>query len=175
MVGLSSDGNTAIFSGYNDGGGLGAAWIFTRSNGNWSQQGGKLIGTNPVGAAGVGRSVALSGDGDTAFIGAAFDTSLNGAAWVFRRANGVWTQEGPKLGCMGANAGARCGSPLALSTAGRTALLGAYQDEVNVGSAILFVRACAQGDTDGDGDVDVGDVFYLINFLFANGPPPACS
>jgi len=25
---------------------------------------------------------------------------------------------------------------------------------------------------DGDGDVDIGDVFFLINFLFAGGPAP---
>jgi hypothetical protein len=28
------------------------------------------------------------------------------------------------------------------------------------------------GDVDGDGDADVADVFYLINFLFAGGPAP---
>jgi virginiamycin B lyase len=29
-----------------------------------------------------------------------------------------------------------------------------------------------QGDANGDGTVDVADVFYVINFLFAGGPPP---
>ena len=28
------------------------------------------------------------------------------------------------------------------------------------------------GDADGNGAVDVNDVFYLVNFLFAGGPPP---
>jgi hypothetical protein len=27
----------------------------------------------------------------------------------------------------------------------------------------------------GDGHVDLNDVFYLINSLFAGGPPPVCS
>jgi hypothetical protein len=31
------------------------------------------------------------------------------------------------------------------------------------------------GDANGDGVVDVSDVFYLINFLFAGGPAPICS
>jgi hypothetical protein len=29
------------------------------------------------------------------------------------------------------------------------------------------------GDANGDGVVDIADVFFLINFLFAGGPPPA--
>ena len=49
-VALSADGNTAIVNGYGDDNGVGgAAWIFTRSNGIWSQQGEKLIGTGAVG------------------------------------------------------------------------------------------------------------------------------
>ncbi|MDV7401492.1 dockerin type I domain-containing protein, partial [Arthrospira platensis SPKY1] len=28
------------------------------------------------------------------------------------------------------------------------------------------------GDINGDGEVNSGDVFYLINYLFAGGPPP---
>jgi hypothetical protein len=27
----------------------------------------------------------------------------------------------------------------------------------------------------GDGQVNVGDAFYLINYLFASGPAPVCS
>jgi hypothetical protein len=30
------------------------------------------------------------------------------------------------------------------------------------------------GDANGDGTVDIGDVFFEINFLFAGGPPPSC-
>jgi len=47
----------------------GAAWVFTRSGGVWSQQGSKLVGTGAVGPAGQGRSVALSADGNTAIVG----------------------------------------------------------------------------------------------------------
>jgi hypothetical protein len=31
------------------------------------------------------------------------------------------------------------------------------------------------GDVNADGNVDIGDVFYLINYLFASGPAPVCS
>jgi hypothetical protein len=59
-VALSSDGNTALVGGANDNNGAGAAWVFTRSGGVWSQQGSKLVGTRASGAALQGSSVALS-------------------------------------------------------------------------------------------------------------------
>jgi hypothetical protein len=41
---------------------------------------------------------------------------------------------------------------------------------------IFGQRFCLNGDVDGSGTVDVADVFYLINYLFASGPPPlGCS
>ncbi|MFX4589172.1 hypothetical protein ABTB15_19525, partial [Acinetobacter baumannii] len=63
-VSLSADGNTAIVGGYGDNGGAGAAWVFTRSGGSWSQQGSKLVGTGAVGNAQQGVSVSLSADGN---------------------------------------------------------------------------------------------------------------
>jgi hypothetical protein len=68
-VGLSADGNTAIVGGYIDNSGTGAAWAYNRSNGIWTQQGTKLVGTGAVGIAGQGYSVALSADGNTAIVG----------------------------------------------------------------------------------------------------------
>ena len=37
---------------------------------------------------------------------------------------------------------------------------------------VFAQRYCVNGDADGDGTVGVLDVFYLINYLFAAGPPP---
>ena len=91
-VALSGDGNTAIVGGPNDNSSAGAAWIFTQSNGAWSQQGSKLVGTGAVGNPQQGISVALSTDGNTAIVGGPNDNSSGGAAWVFsRNARGVWT------------------------------------------------------------------------------------
>jgi hypothetical protein len=58
-VALSADGNTAIVGGPDDNGSIGAAWVFTRSGGVWTQQGPKLVGTGAVGGF-QGLSVALS-------------------------------------------------------------------------------------------------------------------
>jgi hypothetical protein len=84
-VSISSDGKTAIVGGYAESGAVGGAWVFTRSNGVWSQQGAKLVGTGAVNSPFLeeGRSVSLSGDGTTAILGGPGDDGNVGAAWVF--------------------------------------------------------------------------------------------
>ena len=81
-VSLSADGNTAVVGGDGDNAGAGAAWVYTRSGGVWSQQGAKLVGTGAVGLAVQGWSVALSADGNTAVVGG-WNDGATGAAWVF--------------------------------------------------------------------------------------------
>jgi hypothetical protein len=88
---LSADGNTAIVGGYNDDGGIGVAWVYTRSGTVWTQQGSKLAGTGAVGQASQGVSISLSSDGNTAIVGGVGDNGNIGAAWVYTRSNGVWT------------------------------------------------------------------------------------
>src|SRR5579862_1494635 len=97
-VALSGDGNTAISGGRFDNGFVGAAWVFTRSGGVWTQQGSKLVGTGAAGNAEQGYSVGLSADGNTAIVGGPADSNTYvGAAWVFTRSGGVWSQQGNKL------------------------------------------------------------------------------
>jgi hypothetical protein len=84
-VSLSADGNTAIIGGNGDNDFIGAAWVFTRSAGVWSQQGPKLVGSGFVRNAAQGVSVALSADGNTAIIGGSYDNAEAGAAWIFIR------------------------------------------------------------------------------------------
>lgn len=38
--------------------------------------------------------------------------------------------------------------------------------------AVLSLIAQPDGDANGDGSVTVADVFFIINYLFVNGPPP---
>jgi virginiamycin B lyase len=42
----------------------------------------------------------------------------------------------------------------------------------NAGQKIGRLRIHPIGDVNGDGKVDIADVFYVINFLFAGGPAP---
>lgn len=126
-VALSGDGNTAIIGGPEDNSPpAGAAWVFTRdSSGNWTQQGSKLVGTGTVNAAEQGTSVALSGDGNTAFVGGPADNSGLGAVWVFTRdISANWIQEGAKLVGSGASGNVQEGLSVSLSTDGNTVLVG---------------------------------------------------
>ncbi|SPF44403.1 hypothetical protein SBA4_3210014 [Candidatus Sulfopaludibacter sp. SbA4] len=145
-VALSADGNTAIAGGPFDASLTGgAAWVFTRANGVWSQQGNKLVPSDVSGShTQVGCSVALSADGNTALIGGRFDSNGAGAAWVFTRTNGVWSQQGAKLVGAGASSGsANQGSSVALSADGNTALLGGPEDGTATfaGAAWVFTRS----------------------------------
>jgi hypothetical protein len=98
-VALSADSNTAIVGGPDDNSSnntpVGAAWVYTRSGGVWTQQGNKLVGTDAVGVGGPaqGSSVALSADGNTAIVGGPDDNGSTGAVWVYTRSGGVWTQQ----------------------------------------------------------------------------------
>src|SRR5947207_87782 len=79
---LSVDGNTAIVGGPVDNGYAGAAWVYTRTYGKWTQQGNRLVGSDAMGLAQQGFSVAVSADGNTAIVGGFWDNDGAGAAWV---------------------------------------------------------------------------------------------
>jgi len=135
-VALSGDGNTAIVGGPNDDSN-GAAWVFTRSGGTWTQQA-KLVGIGATGNATQGRSVALSADGNTALVGGDHDNGGAGAAWVFTRSGTTWTQQA-KLSGTGAMGTANQGWSVALAGDGNTAILGGYNDNGGFGAAWVFV------------------------------------
>ncbi len=140
-VALSADGNTALIGGPFDDGDVGAACVFTRSDGVWEQQGAKLDGTGAVGIRDFGQSVALSADGNTALIGGGSDQNGIGAAWVFTLSAGVWTQQGAKLTGTGEVGTAAFGWSVALSVDGNTALIGGPADSSETGAAWVFTRS----------------------------------
>jgi FG-GAP repeat len=161
-VALSADGNTALIGGYGDHRGVGAAWVFIRTGTAWTEQR-KLIAPtagpkrSEKGEGLFGYSVALSEDGNTALIGAAYDDpavcpspcvivpSGVGAAWVFIREGVVWTEQrkllAPTTGAGTTEIGdGLFGSSVALSSDGNTALIGAERDNGSVGAAWVFIR-----------------------------------
>ena len=144
-VSLSADGNTAIVGGLGDNGsvgdGVGAAWVWTRSGGVWTQQGPKLVGSGAAGNAGQGYSVSLSADGNTAIVGGEGDNGSVGAAWVWTRSGGVWTQQGTKLVGSGAAGSAYQGNSVAISADGNTAIVGGLGDNGYAGAAWVWTRS----------------------------------
>jgi hypothetical protein len=149
-VALSADGNTAAVGASNEDtspySNNGAAYIFTRTEGVWTQQQ-KLTASDLTDSVFFGK-VALSSDGNTALIGAyassSFGASAHGAAYVFTRTAGVWTQQQKLL------ASDRAGSDyfgitVGLSSDGNTAIIGAFNESTsptaNNGAAYIFTRS----------------------------------
>ena len=116
-VALSADGNTALVGGDSDARNNGAAWVFTRRAGTWSQQGGEAHRRWRDRAA--RRSARAWRCRRTATPRSSAATSTAPAAPAPRgcsRASGTtWTQQGTKLTGAGATSGAGFGSSVALS------------------------------------------------------------
>ena len=104
---VALDGDTALIGApghqVGDNGAQGAAYVFVRSGGTWSEQGGALTASGGAASDWFGSSVAL--DGDTALIGASAarvgDNAAQGAAYVFVRSGGAWSQQGGALTASG--------------------------------------------------------------------------
>jgi hypothetical protein len=144
---VAINGDTAVVGAYLQGvAGIGtnagAAYVFTRSGGVWTQQQ-RLFASDGGPADNFGSSVAISGD--TAVVGAInADTaggSRAGAAYVFTRSGGVWTQQ-QKLTASDGTANQLFGYSVGIS--GDTVIVGAYRDGTtavpDVGAAYVFTR-----------------------------------
>ena len=143
-VAISADGNTAILGGSGDNGNLGAAWVFTRTAGIWTQEDGKLVGTGAIGAARQGASVSLSADGNMAVVAGYDDDARAGALWIWTRTGGNWAQQGAKLVGSGAVGAAAQGESVALSADGGTLIAGGPYDENGAGAAWPWARSGAE-------------------------------
>src|SRR4051812_7657914 len=139
-VAMSGDGNTALVGGPNDDVlGSGAAWVLTRSDGVWTQQGSKLTGSGGFASVGFGRSVALSADGNTALIGHWRSGVVGGVARVFTRSDGVWTFQADIAEPAHPGIAGGFSFSVALSGDGDTALIG--DTGVGQGAAWVFTRS----------------------------------
>jgi FG-GAP repeat protein len=141
-VAISADGASLLIGAPGDVHNTGSAWAYGGSGSSWAQRGAKLTGAGEGGEGRFGFSVALSGDGATALVGARADEAGAGAAWVFARQPGSgYLQQGAKLaGAEEAGAG-QLGYSAALSASGDTALLGGPRDGESAGAAWVFARS----------------------------------
>ena len=151
----------------------GAAYIFTRSGGKWTQQA-YLKASDASKKAQFGLSVAVSGD--TAVVGAFGAGSQAGAAYVFTRVGTKWTEQ-TILKASNPAAGSLFGYSVAVS--GETVVVGAFGDPSNAtgvggsqtdksmvqaGAAYVFTRsgtAWAQQAYLKASNTDRGDLFGI--------------
>jgi hypothetical protein len=165
-VAISGDGNTAIvgaIASYNTDGtllasgwGTGAAYIFTRSGDSWLQQA-KIRASDQatidprVGGvrtmAEFGKSVSISGDGNTAIVGSPGGV---GGAYIFTRSGEVWSEKkkilNPNMKLEG------FGCSVSISGDGKTVIVGAlgihYRAEhTPTGAVYFFIRSNDSGDS----------------------------
>ncbi|MBY0426514.1 MAG: hypothetical protein K2Q22_12810, partial [Cytophagales bacterium] len=133
-VSLSGDGKTLAVGAPGDFN-YGAVLIYTFTGSNWSQAGGKLVGTGYSGTSEQGTSVCLSTDGKTLAVGGIRDNNYVGAAWIFTLSGGNWSQAGSKLVGTGyvnqTNAGVRQGTSISISGDGKILVVGARTDNTN--------------------------------------------
>ena len=171
-VALSADGNTALVGGHIDNGAKGAAWVFRRSGGIWTQEA-KFAPLDEVGAGEFGSSVALSGDGNTALVGARSDANGKGAAWVYVSSPRTapllpWRRQAKLTADLPATAGEikQFGASVALTDDGDTALIGApltqYSGVIGqggLGAAWVFTRSAGTW-TNRSGSFPLRTLFY---------------
>ena len=144
-VALSSDGNTALVGApfkFGSNTYQGAAYVFTNSGGSWSQQ--ELTASDGALDDFFGYSVALSGDGNTAAVGAPYHNYSQGAAYVFANSGGSWSQT-QELTASDGVPGDRFGWSVALSSDGNTAVVGAknktFGSNIYQGAAYVFTNS----------------------------------
>ncbi|MBO9701938.1 MAG: T9SS type A sorting domain-containing protein [Sporocytophaga sp.] len=136
---ISSDGKTLAVGAPGDST-IGAARVYSLSNNQWIQMGGKLIGSGSVGYPHQGN-VMLSSDGKTLAVGGIVDNDGVGAVWVYKLFEGKWVQMGNKLVGSGMNGRAFFGCAISLSSDGKTLAIGGTQDDNASGAVWIYSLA----------------------------------
>ncbi len=171
-IALSDDGSTLAVGAYTDGTGApmsGAVYVYSRNpaTANWTEQG-YLRASNFGQDDYFGFSLAISGDGNTLLIGAPGESSdatgigapqtnnsapNSGAAYVFGRTGGVWTQRNYIKASNTGNSDS-FGSSVAISADGSTIAISAPGEDSGATGV--------DGDQNGSGSPDSGAVYVFL-------------
>jgi hypothetical protein len=213
-VALSSDGNTlAVGAIFEDGASTGvggdasdnsassngAVYVFVREAGTWKQE--AYIKADNADAGDLFGSLSLSGDGDTLAVGAPHEDSSaigvngngadnsktgSGAAYIFTRSSGAWTQEA-YLKASNSGEDDNFGSGLSLSDDGRTLAVAATgesstaagfngaqsnDDALDSGAVYIFTRGATTWTQEGylkASNSQAGDEFGAALSLSSDG------
>jgi hypothetical protein len=148
-ISLSYDGLTVLCGAYGDNAQVGAAFVFYYNVDlqQYFQQGSKL---KPYGITGAysnfGQSVSLSADGQTALIGAPEDNQFAGAVYIFQKVSNLWWQRGSKIVASNPwGTASTFGSSVQLNAQATRAIVGGYQDNLNIGATWWLVLDSVDG------------------------------
>jgi hypothetical protein len=111
----------------------GVALVFSRRGGHWTQDK-KLVGAGAVGKS--APSVALSADGSIMMVGGSNDNGGVGAAWMFTRSGGYWTQGKNLVGTSALGKSA----PTVASADDSIVIVGRSNDSGGIGEASVALR-----------------------------------
>src|SRR3989442_422398 len=132
---VAVSGSTAVVGSPNKNTHTGAAYVFVRAGGTWSEQA-ELIASDGQSGDAFGGAVAISGS--TVLVGAPDKNYYRGAVYVFIRSHGAWSQQAelfaPDAACCD-----EFGFSVAIS--GQSALVGAPFKNSYMGKAYVFVRS----------------------------------
>jgi len=135
---VSIDGDYAIVGAYYDNNIAGSAYVFKLTDENWIEED-KLTASD--GEASDYFGITHSIEGEYAVIGAYRDDNSNGvnagSVYIFKRTGTSWVEQ-DKLTASDGEAGDRFG--IEVSMDGGYAIIGAYYDDTNTGSAYMFKR-----------------------------------
>ena len=129
---VAIDGDTCVIGAYGTNSGAGSAYVFTNTDGTWSQVA-ELTATGGASFDNFGVSVDL--DGSTCVIGAPNGNSGTGSAYVFTNTGGTWNQAA-ELTATGGASSDNFGYSVAID--GSTCVIGAPGTDSGAGSAYVF-------------------------------------
>ena len=142
-VAMSNDGNTVVVGAQGEdtgGANAGAAYIFTRSGTTWSQQA-KIVASDAESPDTFGTSASISGDGNTAIVGADRESGDAGAAYIFKRSGTNWSQQA-KIVASDEAGGDDFGNAVSMSNDGSTVIVAADNEDTggkHAGAVYIFV------------------------------------
>ncbi len=118
----------------------GAAYVYTQANGIWSDP--ITLSTTGIPTEGeFGESIAVSANGQQVIVGAPNLNGLTGAVYVFTESGGSWANTPTRAALTvptGITTGYSFGYGLAVSSDGRTLIVGARQTSVGTGQGVLY-------------------------------------
>lgn len=163
-VALSADGSTAVVGApsYATAAGdqIGEALVYTRTGSAWQPQ--AILGASDATAGDYfGWSVALSSDGDTAFVGAVGHDGFRGAIFVFHRSGSSWKQSSELTAADGVE-GAELGYSISPTDDGSEVLAGS--SGYNSGTGRAYVFADTGGTWSQVAELRAGRQLYRTNF-----------